>query len=222
LEGKENAAEIWASVIRNNCRSRATDVLKAIIDSKVVLELDDSMHTVVTLATAAKWSQSVFDAILAIVPEIQVGHAAELFAFIIKETRGPRQFGISQSLLSKLDAQGLVHDVANYVLPDMCSSSCAEDHAHHYDLELFTVAVTAGCFEVARLLEQYHHHKIGQQVTTMFHILTNKRIDSGVLQQLEFLLSSGVGHSDPLCDPFEADTVLHVIVQVFSELCQCQ
>lgn len=223
LEGKDNMVEIWKSVIRQNCRSRATDVLKAILDSKVIPELDSSMDTCGTLGIAAKWSQSViFDGILEIVPEIQVGHAALLFALIIQHARGPRQFEISQSLLRKLNADGLVYDVVNYVLPGSCSSSCAQEHDHKYDPELFTVAVRAGCFEVAKSLAPYHRHQPGQQVTTMYHLLHNREIDSGILQQLDFLLSSGLGHSDPLCNPFKANTVLHEVVQTFSEFCRCQ
>lgn len=221
LEGRENAAEIWAGVIISNCRARATDVLQAILDSKIIPKLNASMHTVGTLATAAQWSPLIFDGILEIVPKMEVGHAAQLLAFIIQQTRGPCQLEIVQSLVRKLDAQGLVHDVVNYVLPQMCSSRCAEAHGHHYDHELFTVAVIAGSFDVAELLAPYHHHQTGQQVTTMFHVLANKKVDGDILQQLEFLLRLGLGHSDPLCEPFRALTVLHVIVQTFGELYNC-
>jgi hypothetical protein len=218
LEGNRNMVKIWQNVIRSNCRSRATDVLKAILDSDDIPELDSSMDSCGTLGMAAKWSQfTIFGGILAKVPEIQVEHAAELFAFIIQYAQGPHQFEIAQSLLRKLDADGLVHNVVNYVLPGLCSSSCAEDHAHNHDPELFVCAVKAGCFEIAKALAPYHLHKPGQQVTTMYHVLHNKKIDSGILHQLDFLLSSGPGHSDPLCNPFEANTVLHEVVQTFSE-----
>ncbi|KAH7344358.1 hypothetical protein BKA66DRAFT_579432 [Pyrenochaeta sp. MPI-SDFR-AT-0127] len=216
LEGREDIAEVWSQIILNNCRSRAADVLRAILDSKVVRELDSSMATCATLSTAAKWRDTVvFDSILALMPQIEVDHASLLFAFIIENTRGPQQFHFSQSLLEKLKADGIAHDVVNYVLPGSCSSSCAQDHPHNYDPELFTVAVRAKCFDIARSLAPYHCHKSGQQITTMYFLLHSEKKDSGLLEQLDFLMSSGPGHSDSLCNPFLGSTVLHEAVQTF-------
>jgi hypothetical protein len=222
LEGRENFAEVWSKIILDNCRSRAADVLGAILDSKVVRELDSSMKTCATLGVVAKWWHTVFfDSVLTLVPQIEVAHAAELFAFIIKHTRGPQQLDASQSLLKKLDADGNAHDVVNYVLPGSCSSSCAQGHSHEYDPELFIVAVRAGCLDIARSLAPYHRHQPGKQITTMYYLLHGAKIDSGLLQQLDFLMSSGPGHSDPLCNPFAANTVLHEVVQTFRKFYQC-
>lgn len=222
LEGRENVGEVWSKIILDNCRSRAADILGAILDSKVVRELNSSMKTCATLGTAAKWWHTVvFDSVLTLVPQIEVDHAAMLFAFIIQNTRGPQQLDVSQSLLKKLDADGNARDVVNYVLPGSCSSSCAQDHSHKYDPELFIVAVRAGCFDVARLLAPYHRHQPGKQITTMYYLLHSEKIDRGLLQQLDFLMSSGPEHSDPLCNPFAANTVLHEVVQTFRKFYRC-